>query len=85
MSAVYSDVLKHRVPEIHYRRALAEAQKLVTETKTPYGPLHQSLEIPKAAGGRPYRLLVNHPLAMLWYCLWKDTSSCNPASTSPGA
>ena len=76
LAAVYKDVLEHGVPEMRTRAQMIEAKKLVNDTLTPHGKLHQQLQVPKQ-NGQAYELNVIHPLAMLWHCFqacdgWSD-------------
>ena len=66
LAAVYKDVLEHGVPEMRTRNNLMEAKKLIKDTLTPHGKLHQQLQVPKQ-NGQAYDLNVIHPLAMLWH------------------
>ena len=60
LAAVYKDVLEHGVPDMRTRNNLMEAKKLVKQSKTPFGTLHQQLLVPKQ-NGQAYGLNVIHP------------------------
>ena len=59
LAAVYKDVLEHGVPEMRTRAQMIEAKKLVNDTLTPHGKLHQQLQVPKQ-NGQVYELNAIH-------------------------
>ena len=66
-AAVYKDVLENGVPDAFSRQHLMEASKIVRDTMTPHGPLHQTIEV-VMNNGKQSHLPICSPLAMLWHC-----------------
>ena len=72
LSAVLDEVEKIGVPQTHGRNAMREAREIKSATETPYGPLHQELELTSDDGAIPLRFV--HPLAFLWLAY----NTCKP-------
>ena len=66
LSAVLDDVEQHGVPALHSRRDLYAARELQATTMTPYGELHQDVDLTTIAAGPRSTLRIAHPLALLW-------------------
>ena len=55
------------LPDLHNRRDMREARDAHITERTPYGPISRDIELVKARPGKsPQRMLIAHPLAMLW-------------------
>ena len=74
LHAVIEDLVQHGVPELHNRKHLLEAREQVIASATPYGALHQFVDLTRSAPRPPLRLEVAHPLALLWHAF----QTCEP-------
>jgi hypothetical protein len=65
LAAVLDEVDREGLPEGHDRHNFASARELVANTDTPYGALHQELELDGIDGSKLPLRIVN-PFAILW-------------------
>ena len=68
LSAILAEVAAEGMPELHSRRDLSAATAELMNESTPYGPIAQTVDVATTDGGT-MRLLVAHPLALLWHAV----------------
>ena len=66
LSAILEDVNRNGVPDLTNRNAIRMSRDATMDVDTPFGKLHQVLELEPAAGVRKVHLSVVHPLGLLW-------------------
>ena len=76
LSAIFDEVLREGVPELHGRKYLQEAAEAEVQCQTPYGNVMQVLRLP-CSDGSETDLVIAHPTALLWEAL----STCSSFSS----
>jgi len=66
LSAILEDVNRNGVPDLINRNAIHESREAAVDMDTPFGKLHQVLELEPARGTKKIHLSVIHPLGLLW-------------------
>ena len=64
-SSVLQHIRDHGLPELMTRRNQREARDITTYQETPYGTIVETVQLPAADGGAPYKLELVNPLALL--------------------
>ena len=74
LSAMLQEAKTNGIPELTSRQDIAAARdELAKCTKTPFGPIHQTVDANTRAGGVK-KLALAHPIALLWYLLFTSCS-----------
>ena len=75
LSAVLTALKHEPLPECTRRKDIQESRDKIVQLSTPYGPLHQRIDIPMGPE-TPLALEVQHPFAMLYQtCLQSESFS----------